>query len=133
MSNFSGGEYLTWDLKGDVEFVITNLTGPNAVVSGLFFGGATPTATYLATDMTTQGNWQGNYGVDGENVIGSGTANYPAYAQVTVTGNTTNTWAASTTDVRALQQPGGSGRVAAEWQSEHFLHHQCRPDGYSRA
>ena len=118
VSNFAGGEYLTWNLKGNVEFVITEITGPTAVVSGIFFGGATPTANYLATDVTTQGNWQGNYGVDGENVIGSGTTNYPAYAQVNVTGNTTTTtWAASTTDVRALQQPSGSGRVAAAWQS----------------
>ena len=43
-------------------------------------------------------------GLDGENVIGSGTTNYPTYAQVTVTGNaTTTTWAASTTNVRALE------------------------------
>ena len=119
VSNFAGGEYLTWNLKGNVEFVITDIAGTTAVVSGIFFGGATPTATFSTTDMTTQGNWQGTYGLDGENVIGSGTTNYPAYAQVTVSGNTTTTtWAASTTDVRALEQPpSGTGRVAAAWQS----------------
>ena len=117
VSSFSGGEYLSWNLKGNVEFVITDIAGTTAVVSGIFFGGVTPTASYVATDTTTQGNWIGLYGADGETVVGSGTTNYPAYAQVAVTGNTTTTWAASTTDVRALEQPGGSGRVAAAWQS----------------
>ncbi len=37
-SSFSGGEYLTWTISGDVEFRVTNLPGSsNAVLSGLFF------------------------------------------------------------------------------------------------
>ena len=129
VSNFAGGEYLTWYLRGNVEFVIRTVAGPNACVSGLFFGAAPSAATFVATDATTQGNWQGVYGTDGENVIGSSTANYPAYAQVSVTGNSSQTWAPSTTTVSALQQPPpASGRVAADWQSsgaKHFLHHRC--------
>jgi hypothetical protein len=120
VANFSGGEYLTWNVTGRVEFVVTDVHGPNAVVSGIFFGMTAPAASLLATDTKTQGNWIGVYGTGsggGENVVGSSAANYPAYAQVSVTGNRTNTWAASTTNVRALQQPGGTGRVAADWQS----------------
>jgi hypothetical protein len=39
LSAFGGGEYLSWDLTGHVVLKVTNLAGPNAVVSGLFFGG----------------------------------------------------------------------------------------------
>jgi hypothetical protein len=88
------------------------LQGTDAVLSGLFFGGATPAATFVSTDMTTAGNWQGVYGTGGYNVIGA-SASYPGYAQVTPIGTTTTVWASSTTDPRALQQPGGTGRVAA--------------------
>ena len=101
VSHFAGGEYLTWYLRGNVEFLITNVTGPNACVSGLFFGATATTAAFVATDPTTQGNWQGVYGADGENVLGSSTANYPPYAQVSVTGNSSHTWAPSTTAVSA--------------------------------
>jgi hypothetical protein len=37
LSNFSGGTYLSWDVFGHVKFVITKLSGPDAVVSGIFF------------------------------------------------------------------------------------------------
>src|SRR6266581_4371945 len=43
-SNFSGGKYVTFNVQGHVQFVTTSLQGPNATVSGLFFGGATPAA-----------------------------------------------------------------------------------------
>jgi hypothetical protein len=39
-SAFQGGTYLSWDLGGHVRLVVTNTGGANAVVSGLFFGGA---------------------------------------------------------------------------------------------
>ena len=38
VNSFSGGEYLVWNLSGHVVVRITALAGPNAVVSGLFFG-----------------------------------------------------------------------------------------------
>jgi hypothetical protein len=37
LSNFQNGAYLSWDIKGNVTFRFTCLTGFNAVVSGLFF------------------------------------------------------------------------------------------------
>ena len=72
-------------------------------------------ATFVKLDTATQGNWVGAYGSDGYNVIG-GPASYPSYAQVTPSGKTDYVWKSSTTDVRALQVPGG-GRVAATWYS----------------
>ena len=37
ISGFSGGQYLTWDVTGNVAFRVTQLAGANAVVSGVFF------------------------------------------------------------------------------------------------
>jgi hypothetical protein len=38
LTSFAGGEYLVWNLGGHVQLRVTNVSGPNAVVSGLFFG-----------------------------------------------------------------------------------------------
>ena len=37
VNSFSGGEYLVWDVSGDVAFRLTRKAGNNAVLSGLFF------------------------------------------------------------------------------------------------
>jgi hypothetical protein len=37
LSNFSGGVYLRYKIKGQVRFKITKLTGDNAVLNGIFF------------------------------------------------------------------------------------------------
>jgi hypothetical protein len=37
VGGFGGGEYLVWDLGGNVLVRVTKLSGPNAVLSGLFF------------------------------------------------------------------------------------------------
>jgi len=48
ISNFSGGEYLTWNVSGHVQFKVTTLAGANGVVSGLFIGaGSTAGANTL--------------------------------------------------------------------------------------
>ena len=71
-------------------------------------------ATFLATDTTTQGSWKGVYGADGYNVINN-QASYPSYATVTPSGQSASTWAASTSDVRALQKAAAADRIAATW------------------
>src|SRR5262249_31300071 len=59
----------------------------------------------------------GAYGGAGYNVIGDAT-NYPTYAAVSPSGQSTCTWASSTTDPRALQTAENpSGRLAACWYS----------------
>ncbi len=122
VSSFTGGEYLTWTVTGNVQFRFTDLSGANAVLSGLFFG--TPpqgnTATFAGSDTTTQGNWSPTYGSAGYEVIG-GQTSLPSYATVTATGQQSWTWASSTTDVRAPQvAPGATARVASTWYGSTF-------------
>ena len=71
-------------------------------------------ATLVKHDTTTQGSWIGPYGNQGWNVIGNGPS-YPGFASVTAAGESTLTWAALTSDSRALQNADGIGRVAAAW------------------
>ncbi len=77
--------------------------------------GAGTTASFVKADTSTRGNWQGTYSSDGYNVIGA-SANYPSYAVVSASGQSSWTWAASTTDPRALVNPAG-GHIAACWYS----------------
>jgi serine protease len=74
------------------------------------------TAKFLTRDAATQGNWFGVYGSQGYLVIGSGTSN-PGGATITAPGQAVATWAASTTDPRALQTAALTGRIAACWYS----------------
>lgn len=116
-SGFVGGRYLTWTITGHVQFRITNLNpNPNVVVSGLFFGTTTVTtsASFLQTDNSTAGNWQGVYGADGYR-IPQGANSLPAYAQVNLIGNLDYVWAGSTSDPRALRKPGSTDRMASTW------------------
>jgi RHS repeat-associated protein len=79
-------------------------------------GNSSASATFIKSDATTQGSWKGVYGADGYNLAGDG-ASHPAYAQVSVTGHQSHTWAASTTDVRAVQKSasGSTDRIASTW------------------
>lgn len=75
--------------------------------------GATP-IQYLGPDTATQGNWVGKYGSLGSIIAGVGD---PVLGITFPKAGTLTTFAASgtTTDVRALQLPDGSARVAASW------------------
>ena len=68
------------------------------------------------TDTTTQGNWIGKYGGDGY-VIANGSQSIPPYATFAVQNQSNYTWAANTTDIRALETGNGSNRIAATWYS----------------
>jgi hypothetical protein len=76
----------------------------------------TGTASFIKTDMTTQGSWRSAYGSDGYNVVND-TANYPAYVKVTPSDNSSYVWAQSTSDVRAMQRILTNDRTAACWYS----------------
>jgi len=115
VSSFSGGVYVEWKVSGSVVIQVTGLAGSSAVLSGLFLD-ARAAAILVGNDSTTQGSWIQTYGAQGYNVIGS-SSSIPAYAMVTPTGQSALTWAASTTDPRALQNAGGTGRVASAWDS----------------
>jgi hypothetical protein len=119
-SGFHNGQYVIWNIRGHVTVRVISTAGVNAVVSGLFFGGSAPppnptaSAAFVGLDATTQGSWQGVYGSDGYNVIDD-SISYPAYAQVAPSGQSSYTWAATTTDVRALQKASAADRLAATW------------------
>jgi hypothetical protein len=121
-SSFSQGEYAIWNVTGNVIIQVKQSSGANAVVSGIFFdpvptSTSTTAATYTGLDTTTQGTWTGKYGADGY-LIASDATNPPSYATVNLTGDTLYTFAASTTDPRALQDSSGSSsRIAAVYYS----------------
>jgi subtilisin family serine protease len=116
VSSFNAGVYLKWTVSGNVLITITRTSGANAVLSGLFFDPPPASAAFIGQNTTTQGNWIGTFGSQGNDVIGS-TAGIPNYATVTPSGESPFTWAASTTDPRALQIANGTGRIAACWFS----------------
>jgi hypothetical protein len=97
---------------------ITRTGSSNTVVSGVFFSSAvTPSATYAGVDTSTEGTWTGKYGSDGY-LIANDATNAPAYATVSLSGQTAYTWAASTSDTRALQtSSGASTRIASAYYS----------------
>ena len=71
-------------------------------------------ALFVANDTTTNGSWKGVYGAQGYAIANDAT-NYPAYAQVTFSGQSNYTLASSTTDTRALQKAAASDRIASTW------------------
>jgi hypothetical protein len=116
LTSFASGRFVTFTLSGHEQLRFTRLAGPSAVVSGLFFDTTTPSATFVAADTTSRGNWVDVYGADGVEVVGA-TANLPSYATVTPSGQSTITWSAGANDSRAPLVPGSTGRVAAAWSS----------------
>lgn len=75
-------------------------------------------ATFVTSDVTTQGNWQGVYGSAGYVLAGDATQQLPAAIQVTPSGAAPYTWAGSTGDARAPVKPENpSDRIAACWYS----------------
>lgn len=80
----------------------------------------TSTAAFVKADTATQGNWKGNYGGDGFNVIGdTGASNgiYPSYATLTPGSHNAGLWSTSPLAPGNLQQTaaGSAGRVAGLW------------------
>ncbi|HEX8029682.1 MAG TPA: hypothetical protein VF491_14510, partial [Vicinamibacterales bacterium] len=122
LTDFRTGQYWVWQVRGSVRFRITRLAGANAVISGVFLGGAgvsappDSSATFARADSTTQGSWRTTYGAEGWALAAVGTSN-PAFATVTIAGESSWVWAPSTAAASALQQPAGADRIAATWYS----------------
>ncbi|MGH9616314.1 MAG: choice-of-anchor Q domain-containing protein, partial [Acidobacteriaceae bacterium] len=100
--------------------VAANLAGSPLSLSLSGIGRTSSTgaaATLAGTDTATQGNWQTQYGSEGYS-IAIGAQKLPTYDPSFAVQNQLNwTWAASTTDPRALRIPGGSGGTATTWYS----------------
>jgi hypothetical protein len=100
---------------GTVTITVDRTFGPNAVLSGIFLSdaGAAPSP---AVSSAPQGAWVGAHGVAGYDLLAfngsSDLASLPG-ATASVVQGTRYQWATGTTDVRALQNPEKTTRVAA--------------------
>jgi hypothetical protein len=127
LSSFSEGQYLVWTMQGRVTVQVTSLSGPNAVVSGVFIGPGTgaavagsASATFVKADLTTQGAWRGVYGALGFAIADDVTSQWlPAAAtasSVDVSSQSACAWTATSQaawlTVTAPGTGNGSGPVA---------------------
>ena len=106
---------------------VDRTAGNNAVLSGLFLGGAgappppPPPPPPPTIDIPgVQGNWVGTYGADGYilgawNGTSTDLASLPAGVTYTLEQGARYSWASPTTDVRALQRPDRTERRAQTW------------------
>ena len=126
----AGGEFsavveqfmTTANSSGNVVIAYTYGAAGDPLASGLEIipVSSGPSATFLNSDTATQGNWMSTYGSDGYDIAGgpqspaNGALTYGSYS---VQNDGEWTWAASTSDTRGLQIPGGAGSMAATWYS----------------
>ena len=67
MSNFPYGTYLEWSISGHVIITVTNISGPNAVVSSVFFGAPNFVTVYPSGMALSAGQTQ-QFSVTGSSV-----------------------------------------------------------------
>jgi hypothetical protein len=124
-TDFANGTYLIWTISGHVTITLTANAGPNAVVSGVFFGGSsvappTASAANFHFDTTTQGNWLGTYGADGFSVADS-QQSLPSYDPAFVVQSQNYIWNANpgAGAINALETgtSGQSLRIASTWDT----------------
>ena len=94
------------DAQGDTATASTNVSVVTAAAS----------AQFLFDDAEEGGDWVGNFGSQGYDLIGNAVS-LPSYATVTTSGASTYIWTTSTTVSQALKNPAGSNRVVACWYS----------------
>ena len=107
---------------GSYPITVTGVSGSlthNTTVTLVVQVAVPASAVFSKYDTTNQGTWKGLYGSNGW-VIANDSNNYPAYAQVALNGESSYTWASSTTDVRALQSGVTNGRIASTWYGSSF-------------
>jgi hypothetical protein len=140
ISNFTSGIYIGWSVTGHVTVQVTCNGGANAVVSGIFFGGtqasgstnAAAVASFVNSDSSTQGNWQGKYGTDGFSLAASASS-VPGYASFSVLNNECWTWVSATSDPRGLQSTYGYATAATWYNSPTFNFDVNMTDGKSHS
>ena len=118
-SDFSEGAWVSFPITvaagGTVTITVDHTFGPNAVLSGIFLGdGGAPAAAPVTS--APQGNWVGAYGATGYDLLGfNGSTDLASLtnASLTVEQGSRYQWAPSTTEARALENPGKTARVAA--------------------
>jgi hypothetical protein len=119
--NFSQGAWVSLPIDvaagATVPITVTRTAGANAVLSGIFLGdaGSPP----VAVSNAPQGSWVGAYGSAGYDLAGwegstDDLSNLPNVS-LSLAQGTRYRWAASTTDIRALEAPNGLTREAATY------------------
>ncbi|HEY3940629.1 MAG TPA: LamG-like jellyroll fold domain-containing protein [Bryobacteraceae bacterium] len=84
LSNFQNGIYAIWNLQGHVLIQVTRTGGPNALVNGVFFGGAAvaPPALAISTNALSFSSTTGSGSLAQQNIaisnVGGGTLNWTA-------------------------------------------------------
>ena len=107
--------YTVNDGNGGHNYTVTLVASTTGVITaGVITASSVATASFLGEDTTTEGTWIGTYGTQGYDLVGS-TASIPSYATVTPSAQSSWTWAATSTDPRALRTASGTGRIAASW------------------
>lgn len=122
ISNFQAGIYSTWNLQGRVTVRLTKLSGPSAVLSGIFVDPTTVGSAPVhvaGVDSTTAGAWVHKYGTQGR-FIATESPNLPPGCLVTLFGASPWVWNPSTTDSAALQNPLTGSGIASTWYSGLF-------------
>ena len=119
---------------GTATITVDRTAGANAVLSGIFLGeGGSPPNP--AVSSAPQGSWVGVHGADGYDLAAWGTSDLASLAggaSVSLIKATRYVWAASSTDVRALQAPSGLEREAATYYDPNEIQLQLTfPVGYS--
>jgi subtilisin family serine protease len=102
---------ITANIAGSPQSIQLSGTGTTSVTG--------PTAVYIGSDTTTQGNWQSTYGIDGY-WLAQSFSNTPSYVPQVGSYGLNWTWDADTTDPRALQVPGAGYGIAAAWYNTSF-------------
>jgi hypothetical protein len=120
-SDFSQGAWVSFPISvaagGTVTITVDRTAGPNAVLSGIFLGDAGSPPGMIISN-SPQGSWVGTYGSVGYALAawnGSTDLTSLTNATLTVERGSRYRWAPVTTEVRALQSPDKSTRVAATY------------------
>jgi hypothetical protein len=111
---------------GSVVIKVDRTAGTNAVLGGLFLGGAgtpppppPPPPTATLDQPGVKGDWVGVYGADGYDLGGwNGSTDLtvlPTGVTATIEQGLRYTWTANAGDVRALENPGQTERRATAW------------------
>jgi DNA-binding beta-propeller fold protein YncE len=121
LANLQPGFHILYAFADDGQDATATQTGSpltgNIQAYGFLVTPTPASVKYLGLNTTTEGDWTGSFGADGQ-IIANDTNNPPSYATVSPTGDKLFTWAASTTDPRALQTASGSStRIASTYYS----------------
>ena len=118
-TSFNEGAWMVFPISvasgGSVTINVQDISGANAVLSGIFLGGPG-----VNVSSAPQGNWVGTYGGSGYALAawnGSSDATYLPDATLSLVQGSRYQWATSTTDVQALESDDQSTREAACWSA----------------